>query len=168
MRQSFYAIDNDIDKASGFVWLKGKQWDIIDSCHAEQRSGERALNIDSTNLVIAMLADQLDASPKMLKAVLSLGMRGEEVFFRDDVNDVAMVLRFDPANRRIVLVTCWSQLRDRQILGRAHSSLKPGFNIHANRKDVRLVRCYEDGSRKTILRDENWEILEVDDIHIAV
>lgn len=159
----------------GYVEIKKQRWDILNTDHADQRSYERSLKINDLNLIIALLIDQLEKSPKMWQDVLELSTKGHRVFFRDDVNDVAMVLKFTVAQHNIELVTCWSQLVDRQLCGRAHSNLKPGYNILAqpsnqpgNPGSVRLIYRYANGSCETISRDENWEISPVENIHVGV
>ena len=141
----------------GYVEIKKQRWDILNTDHAD------------------LLIDQLEKSPKMWQDVLELSTKGHRVFFRDDVNDVAMVLKFTVAQHNIELVTCWSQLVDRQLCGRAHSNLKPGYNILAqpsnqpgNPGSVRLIYRYANGSCETISRDENWEISPVENIHVGV
>lgn len=173
--KNYSTLRSDMNKSIGHVNINNQDWHIIDTNHAVQRSIVRVLNINGLNLLISLLTDQLEACPEMWQNILELSAKGHRVFFRDDVNDVAMVLKFDIATHNISLVTCWSQLVDRQFGGRAHAALKPGYNILAqpdNRPgslgSVRLIYRYANGARETISRAENEEITPIEGIHIGV
>ncbi len=155
---------SELDNQTGFVFFNNKKWNIITSTHACERAEQRGVNADKLNLAVAMLADQLDAAPYMRDMVLTISGKGHNIFFRDDVNDIAVAIHFDLRERFIKLITCWNQAEDRQKLCRAHTALKKGFNILADSRQVRLIRRYEDGSRSTISRAENWEISRIDEI----
>jgi len=161
MCQFFSNLDNQI----GFVFFHNKEkWDISASNHAVERANERMVGIDRVNMAIAMLVDQLDATPDMRSAVLAASKSKQPIFYRDDLNDLAVVLRFDLRERQMILVTCWNQTIDRQTLHKTHSALKRGYNIHAQKDQVRFIYRQEDGSRTTICRADNWEICELDDV----
>lgn len=158
MYQFFSSINNEI----GFVFLAKEKWHIIDSTHASERAVERLIGIDNVNLAIAMLVDQLDASPKMLAHVMQASRHSFPIRFRDDVNDLTIVVSFNIPKHTLSIITCWNQALDRQMYGKAHTAYGKGFNIHAEQHQVRFICRYNNGECKTFSRDENWEISRIE------
>jgi len=142
-------MNSQVNNQIGFVRMNNARWDIIDTTHAQERSVQRALCAENINFIVSMLVDQLDESPEMKKMVLNASSRREVFRFRDDLNDVVIVLRFDQKRHEVVVITCWNQALDRELFGRAHTSLGIGYNIHARKDTVRLI--YRNKKRTNVL-----------------
>ncbi len=140
--------------------MDNARWDIIGTTHAQERSLQRALCPENINFIVRMLVDQLDESPELKKLVLDAGSRHEVFRFRDDLNDVVIVLSFERKRHEITIITCWNQALDRELFGRAHTSLGIGYNIHARKDTVRLI--YRNRKRTSVLcQVPNLEIGEI-------
>ncbi len=149
-----------VNNQIGFVRMSNARWDIIETMHTGERSNQRQLCIENIDFAVSMLVDQLDESPELKKLVLGASGRHETFLFRDDLNDIAIILRFDQERREIVIITCWNQALDRELSGRAHTSLQIGYNIHAKKDVVRLI--YRSKSRTNVLcQVPNLEIGEI-------
>lgn len=127
-----------ISKINMYATYLGRQgnWDLFLSEHAIMRCDERALDPTEVSINISLFLDIIEeynlindiieySNKSDKKLIKEIGWRMQKkIQFRDDVNDTNFALAFYPDNREVHVVTCWSQLPNREFGIEKHTRIK--------------------------------------------